>query len=112
MCDYQEKRDYKKSGTTGQTDAGQSNPYVPLCFAGDKMYRQHHAMKTEYAKGMASLMDTVACEFQYCIVIVYGRFTLTIVMVKRPYTIRIKYLTSQAKLACKSKKLHPLSTLF
>ena len=33
MCDYQE------SVTTGQTDrqtdAGQSDPYVPLCFAGD-----------------------------------------------------------------------------
>ena len=37
MCDYQE------CVTTGQThrqtDAGQSDPYVPLCFAGDtKMY--------------------------------------------------------------------------
>ena len=29
MCDYQE------GVTTGQTDAGQSDPYVPLCFAGD-----------------------------------------------------------------------------
>ena len=29
MCDYQE------SETTGQTDAGQSDPYVPLCFAGN-----------------------------------------------------------------------------
>ena len=29
MCDYQE------SVTTGQRDAGQSDPYVPLCFAGD-----------------------------------------------------------------------------
>ena len=32
-------RDYQKSVTTGQTDgqtdAGQSDPYVPLCFAGD-----------------------------------------------------------------------------
>ena len=28
MCDYQE------SGTTRQTDARQSDPYVPLCFAG------------------------------------------------------------------------------
>ena len=32
-------RDYQESVTTGQThtrtDAGQSNPYVPLCFAGD-----------------------------------------------------------------------------
>ena len=32
-------RDYQKSVTTGQTDgqtdSGQSDPYVPLCFAGD-----------------------------------------------------------------------------
>ena len=27
--------DYQESVTTGQTDAGQSDPYVPLCFAGD-----------------------------------------------------------------------------
>ena len=26
---------YQGSVTTGQTDAGQSDPYVPLCFAGD-----------------------------------------------------------------------------
>ena len=28
-------RDYQESVTTGQTDAGQSDPYVLLCFAGD-----------------------------------------------------------------------------
>ena len=28
-------RDYQDSVTTGQKDAGQSDPYVPLCFAGD-----------------------------------------------------------------------------
>ena len=33
-------RDYQENVTTGQThgqttDAGQSDPYVPLCFAGD-----------------------------------------------------------------------------
>ena len=27
--------DYQESGTIGQTDAGQSDPYVPLCFAGE-----------------------------------------------------------------------------
>ena len=38
------KRDYQESVTTGQTDArtqtdaGQSDPYVPLCFAGDTMF--------------------------------------------------------------------------
>ena len=31
MRDYM----YQESVTTGQTDAGQSDPYVPLCFAGD-----------------------------------------------------------------------------
>ena len=45
MCRLQNivMRDYQESGTTGQTDgrtdrqtdAGQSDPYVPLCFAGD-----------------------------------------------------------------------------
>ena len=28
-------RDYQESVTTEQTDAGQSDPYVPLCVAGD-----------------------------------------------------------------------------
>ena len=28
-------REYQESVTTGQTDAGQSDPYVPLCLAGD-----------------------------------------------------------------------------
>ena len=28
-------RDYQESVTTRQTDAGQSDTYVPLCFAGD-----------------------------------------------------------------------------
>ena len=43
MCRLQNiaMRDYKESVTTGQTqtdvqtDAGQSDPYVPLCFAGN-----------------------------------------------------------------------------
>ena len=45
MCRLRNKamRDYQESVTTGQThthtdgqtDAGQSDPYVPLCFAGD-----------------------------------------------------------------------------
>ena len=41
MCRLQSiaMRDYQESVTTGQTDgqtdAGQSDPYVPLCFAGD-----------------------------------------------------------------------------
>ena len=40
------KRDYQESVTIGQTDArthtqtdaGQSDPYVPLCFAGDTSF--------------------------------------------------------------------------
>ena len=28
-------RDYQESVITGQTDTGQSDPYMPLCFAGD-----------------------------------------------------------------------------
>ena len=41
MCRLQNitLRDYQESVNTGQThgqtDAGQSDPYVPLCFAGD-----------------------------------------------------------------------------
>ena len=39
MCDYQESvttgQTQKGVQTDGQTDAGQSDPYVPLCFAGD-----------------------------------------------------------------------------
>ena len=33
MPDYQES--VTTGQTDGQTDAGQSDPYVPLCFAGD-----------------------------------------------------------------------------
>ena len=38
--------DYQESVTTGQTDrqtdAGQSDPYVPLCFAGDTKMKVIH----------------------------------------------------------------------
>ena len=41
-------RDYQESVTTGQTDgqkdARQSDPYVPLCFAGDTTIREWHAI--------------------------------------------------------------------
>ena len=33
MCDFQES--VTTGQTHGQTDAGQSDPYVPLCLAGD-----------------------------------------------------------------------------
>ena len=43
-------RDYQESVTTGQTDrqidgqtdAGQSDPFVPLCFAGDTKMKLRH----------------------------------------------------------------------
>ena len=42
-------RDYQESVTIGQTDththtqtnAGQSDPYVPLCFAGDRRHKKY-----------------------------------------------------------------------
>ena len=42
MCRLQNiaMQDYQKSVTTGQTDARQSDPYVPLCFAGDTKINQ------------------------------------------------------------------------
>ena len=35
MRDYQESVTIGQTHTHTQTDAGQSDPYVPLCFAGD-----------------------------------------------------------------------------
>ena len=35
MGDYQESVTTGQTRTDGQTDAGQSDPYVPLCFAGN-----------------------------------------------------------------------------
>ena len=35
MDDYQESVTTGQTQTHGQEDAGQSDPYVPLCFAGD-----------------------------------------------------------------------------
>ena len=35
MCDYQESVTTGQTHTHGQTNAGQSDPYVPLCLAGD-----------------------------------------------------------------------------
>ena len=35
-------RDYQESVTTRQTDAGQSDPYMPLCFAGDTKILKGH----------------------------------------------------------------------
>ena len=54
----------------------------------------------------------VGCEVKYLTQIVYDHFTMTVVKVKRPYIIAIKYLTSQAKQLCPSRKLHLLRTPF
>ena len=57
------KSDYQESVTTGQTDgqtdAGQSDPYVPLCFAGDT--------KTESMKMVAAFrgMDVSPAKHSY-----------------------------------------------
>ena len=49
MRDYQESVTNRQTdthgGTDGQTDAGQSDPYVPLCFAGDTKKAE---MKSNY----------------------------------------------------------------
>ena len=49
MRDYQDYRTdihiHTDGRTDGQTDAGQSDPYVPLCFAGDtKMIKVNDVM--------------------------------------------------------------------
>ena len=47
--DYKEKRDYHESVTTGQTDTGQSDPHVSLCFARTKKcgpYLQYNYTKS------------------------------------------------------------------
>ena len=44
-CAYQEKRDYQNLVTIGQTDFGQSDPYVSLCLAGDTKSTGSHYKK-------------------------------------------------------------------
>ena len=60
--------------------------------------------------------SSFACEIKYLLAILYGCFTLSIVMVKRPYTIGVKDLISQVKLPCPSKSytfcVHRLSSLW
>ena len=46
MCDYQE------SATTGQTDTGQSDPYVSICFAGDTKRFWHEIRKMPRLAGL------------------------------------------------------------
>ena len=75
----------------------------------------HVYMYTNGVRKRCSFLDghgSFACVVKYLIAIVYGRFTLAIVMVKWPYTIGIKYLTSKAKLPFPSRKLHLLRTPF
>ena len=42
--------DYQESVTTGQTDAEQSDPYLPLCFKGHAT-RMGHLNGTNIARG-------------------------------------------------------------
>ena len=57
-------RDYQESVTTGQThrqtdgqtDAGQSNPYVPLCFTGDTKIKPIQAWTSSLQWGDTQLI--------------------------------------------------------
>ena len=53
-CDHQENCDYTRH-TDERTDAGQSDPYVPVCFAGEtkmksamKLTTDRHAQMGQY----------------------------------------------------------------
>ena len=63
----------QESVNTGQTDAGQSDLYVPLCFAGDtKMISESHVqkiIKTEWFKWDMYLWNTMASVFFFCIIV-------------------------------------------
>ena len=50
MRDYQESVTTGQTHTHGQTDAGQSDPYVPLCFAGDT--KKHKQQWTQSNRGL------------------------------------------------------------
>ena len=67
----------------------------------------YHTTKTVYAKVLASLdghYDSFACNVEYLIAIVYSHLTMTIVRLKPPYTIGVKYKTPHAKLSCPSRE--------
>ena len=55
-------RDYQESVTTGQTDAGQSDPYVLLCFAGDTKTRhvfvKHGCPQRQQSQNMAKISQS------------------------------------------------------
>ena len=71
MCRLQNiaRRDYLENVTTGQThaktDAGQSDPYVPLCFAGDtkvgKQREHHNFVSATNAELTGAASDTNQC---------------------------------------------------
>ena len=51
------QRDYRTDRhTDGQTDAGQSDPYVPLCFAGDT--------KTPHVKYIGNHIFFINCDLR------------------------------------------------
>ena len=81
--------------------------------------RQRKVWKTNFSKGQ-QLINVKVCQTRQksvliCItktVYAKGVASMKIVRLKRPHTIAIKYLTSQAKLPCPSRKLHLLRTPF
>ena len=65
MHDYQKSgltmRDYWKSMTTRQTDAGQSDPYVPLWFTGDTKMTWRNMICLERSRGQEIIIQVSWC---------------------------------------------------
>ena len=61
MCDYQESVTTGQTDrqTHGQTDAGQSDPYVRLCFAGDTKMSGKFFKATESTKSYGSMQESL-----------------------------------------------------
>ena len=65
-------RDYQESVTTGQTDTetdrqtdtGQSDPYVPLCFAGDTKGMDFTNLIVEITCIPAKMKENISEQFQ------------------------------------------------
>ena len=59
MCRLRNKamHDYQESVPTGQTYIGQSDPYVPLCFAGDTKIIIHHYIVERTKASYRSVQD-------------------------------------------------------
>ena len=62
-CDYRTDTDRR---TDGRTDAGQSDPYVPLCFAGDTKsnkivtaFQEMHVLPVVHSYGMCDYQESL-----------------------------------------------------